>query len=155
MIAIGPSAVGVFALGGMAFGVFAFGGLAVGLWGYGAIAIGLLLSCGVISVSPGVALGAFAFGGIAIGGMACGIVARGGAAIGMWVPGGNASLSYYTAETVPGMLRQAEVVYWLLNAHWLVDVIYWLLLPIFGLVQVWAYVWEYKRMKKRDPKLVD
>jgi hypothetical protein len=110
VIAIGPRAVGIFAFGGIAVGVVACAPLAIGLFSAGFLAIGLAWAWAFLAAG-GIATSFVAIGVIATGWLAIGLVVDGDTTIGAWVPyPGHASfsISHYTAENVPQVLRSLE-----------------------------------------------
>ena len=152
-IAIGPRAVGVIAFGGVAVGLFAFGGFAVGAIAFGWLAVAALISCGGISLAPmGVALGLVVAGRIAMG-----MIAGGGLAMGMWVPwavdrvsllAGDDGLMFF--QFLQDFRPYAGEVGALVIVSWLF-MIFPFLTGLMGAIENW----EYQRIKKADPKLVE
>jgi hypothetical protein len=149
-VAIGPRAVGVIAFGGVAVGLFAFGGFAIGAIAFGWLAVAALISCGGISLAPlGVALGLAVVGRIAMG-----MVAGGGLAIGLWVPWAVDRVSLLAGDNGLQLLQHfrnynegAEIV---VITVWLFT-IFPFLTGLMGAIENW----EYRRIKKTDPKLAE
>jgi hypothetical protein len=152
-VAIGPKAVGVIAFGGVAVGLFAFGGFAIGAVAFGWMAVAALISCGGISLAPvGVGLGLVAVGRIAIGMIACG-----GLAVGFWAPWAVDHVSFLAGDDGLRFLQLLQGFRSCAGEIGLLVIVLWLFMIFPFLTGLMGAIesWEYRRIKKADPKLAE